>query len=482
MVKTPELFYETYVGKAIDFDRYAGVQCVDAFRVWGAWADVPVGPTPTNWAEGYWTHRYQLGYEKYFDFITNKNDVRNGDWCIWLKGSSCSLSHIAMYYNGQYFGERQNGNLFFCLANLQNDWAGALRWKGWHYGMKVGSWEKVIDQYAGIDIVVIGVPDGDKITIGCAKNESGEVTGRSVQKIQDIDDPYHIYDMKLNGGFFNNNPDEDTYGEPYGVRCGQDSWEVPRQGKFIYYAIMKDGRTEVGLDNNFWYTPDQCQCARSPAMVLMHNGVDVEYVSPHVNWRRTYACSQSMLIRTKDRFVFAVSKGNLTPDQCRAWAKSIDGVQDLVFNDAGGSTCEQYGYEVITGTGENRKISDAWMAYHDKAIFASEPQEGPSLASDVEDAVSPVPVEEAQEKPQDEAPVAVVELEHGSEVEEVNTEDKKTIPGQVAKLIDVKSLITLSLTLAFVRLALMGTIDEQQMMTIYTVIIGFYFGTQATKK
>lgn len=66
--------------------------------------------------------------------------------------------------------------------------------------------------------------------------------------------------------------------------------------------------------------------------------------------------------------------------------------------------------------------------------------------------------------------------------EEESTMEVKTVPGQLAKLIDVKSLITLSLTAAFVYLAISGKISEQQMMTIYTVIVGFYFGTQATKK
>jgi hypothetical protein len=53
---------------------------------------------------------------------------------------------------------------------------------------------------------------------------------------------------------------------------------------------------------------------------------------------------------------------------------------------------------------------------------------------------------------------------------------------KLAKLIDVKSIMTLSLTIVFCVLALTGVIDGKEFQTIFTVIVGFYFGTQAQKK
>lgn len=50
------------------------------------------------------------------------------------------------------------------------------------------------------------------------------------------------------------------------------------------------------------------------------------------------------------------------------------------------------------------------------------------------------------------------------------------------KLLKVKSLVTLILTGVFATLALYEVIDAQQFMTIFTTIIGFYFGTQYEKK
>lgn len=52
---------------------------------------------------------------------------------------------------------------------------------------------------------------------------------------------------------------------------------------------------------------------------------------------------------------------------------------------------------------------------------------------------------------------------------------------RAAKLLCVKSLVTLCLTGVFAALALAGEVGKD-FMTIYTVIMGFYFGTQATKE
>jgi len=52
---------------------------------------------------------------------------------------------------------------------------------------------------------------------------------------------------------------------------------------------------------------------------------------------------------------------------------------------------------------------------------------------------------------------------------------------KLAKLIDVKSIMTLLLTVVFCVLALTKVISGQEFLTIFTVIVGFYFGTQTQK-
>lgn len=52
---------------------------------------------------------------------------------------------------------------------------------------------------------------------------------------------------------------------------------------------------------------------------------------------------------------------------------------------------------------------------------------------------------------------------------------------RIAKLIDVKTIVTFALTAAFVYLSVAEKIEPQIFMTIYTMVIGFYFGTQHEK-
>ena len=52
---------------------------------------------------------------------------------------------------------------------------------------------------------------------------------------------------------------------------------------------------------------------------------------------------------------------------------------------------------------------------------------------------------------------------------------------RLANLLSVKSLTTLTLTAVFAVMTLRGTIS-QDFMTVYAVVIAFYFGTQSQKQ
>ena len=57
---------------------------------------------------------------------------------------------------------------------------------------------------------------------------------------------------------------------------------------------------------------------------------------------------------------------------------------------------------------------------------------------------------------------------------------KEKFAKRAANLLSVKSLVTLVLTGVFAWMAVKGTIS-QDFMTLYAVIIAFYFGTQSQK-
>lgn len=54
----------------------------------------------------------------------------------------------------------------------------------------------------------------------------------------------------------------------------------------------------------------------------------------------------------------------------------------------------------------------------------------------------------------------------------------ENIKKRVANLLAVKSLVTLTLTVVFAVLSCTGKVTPEQFMTVFTVVIGFYFGTQ----
>ena len=53
---------------------------------------------------------------------------------------------------------------------------------------------------------------------------------------------------------------------------------------------------------------------------------------------------------------------------------------------------------------------------------------------------------------------------------------------KLAKLVNVKSIITLIICGVFAYLSVIGQIMPDQFLTVFTVIISFYFGSQYGKK
>ena len=51
----------------------------------------------------------------------------------------------------------------------------------------------------------------------------------------------------------------------------------------------------------------------------------------------------------------------------------------------------------------------------------------------------------------------------------------------VQNLLTVKSIVTIMLTVVFSYLAIVGRISGEQFLTVFSVVIAFYFGTQFQK-
>ena len=59
---------------------------------------------------------------------------------------------------------------------------------------------------------------------------------------------------------------------------------------------------------------------------------------------------------------------------------------------------------------------------------------------------------------------------------------KEQIEKRFAALLSVKSITTVVLTVVFAWLAVGGVVSGQEFVTVYSVVIAFYFGTQSQKQ
>lgn len=53
---------------------------------------------------------------------------------------------------------------------------------------------------------------------------------------------------------------------------------------------------------------------------------------------------------------------------------------------------------------------------------------------------------------------------------------------RLSKLLSIKSIVTLLLTIVFCYLSVTGAIASDLFMTVFTTVVAFYFGVQTEKK
>ena len=53
---------------------------------------------------------------------------------------------------------------------------------------------------------------------------------------------------------------------------------------------------------------------------------------------------------------------------------------------------------------------------------------------------------------------------------------------RLSNLLCVKSIVTIILTVVFAYLSIIGKLSEQDFLTVFSVVIAFYFGTQSQRR
>ena len=125
-VSTPDAFYKAVNGKG--FNEGWGYQCVAGFKEFQyslAGTYINAGGGAKNYAYSH-TGLESIG----FKWHGGTAGLKNGDWCIWTTGE---FGHVAMYYNGKFFGQNQGatnpavGTPFNLMSLSLNGMAGYYR-------------------------------------------------------------------------------------------------------------------------------------------------------------------------------------------------------------------------------------------------------------------------------------------------------------------------------------------------------------------
>ena len=470
-MKSPQAFIETYTGKLIDNDGAYGVQCVDGFQTGNVYLSIPTMPTPNNWADGYWTCLDSNGHpspeteawvNKYFDRIRDPKDFRNGDWVIWARGSkSHPSSHIAMYYNGQEFGENQGGDRSFCLKNTDfSDALGALRPKAWSLSIPAyesnmticGHLYYLFRQTAGMRAVVLS-PGLNKTAL-----------------IKDMDCDADVYAKITGSNYFQMRTDLPD--QPYGTTYGDISSPISE----VYQTLPNQDTTmffdlETGAYGDCTgITIDPNHNVFSPALIYPR-GRNVQYARMVGLGQCTLPSTYTFLIRfvTGD-YAVGLSDQNLTPNTIAGDLMTIADVESVSFLDGGGSA-QMMRYITsehrIEYTRETPRATAGCVAF----IAPSKPHTAPPQNEKQEDEEEPMTETKPQETP---------EIEPVENWQDPEPQDS-IIVQRIAALLSVKSLITIFLTVIFGLLVLRGEELPDKFVSIYTMCISFFFGYQFKK-
>ncbi len=470
-MKTPASFVNEYNGKAIDYDGAYGVQCVDGFEVGISYLGIPTMPTPNNWADGFWTCLNADGspntatenwQKKYFDKIRKPEDFHDGDWVIWARGSgSHPSSHLAMFYEGQEFGENQGGNRAFCLKQTDfSDALGALRPKAWSMSIKAYESNATINGHLYYLYRQAGALQAVVLSPGLNKTAL----------IKDMDTDADVFAKITGCNYFQMRGDvpDQPYGTTYGPisspRCGVYQ-NLPNQDSTMFFDLETAEHADCTGINI-----DPQHNVFSPALIYQR-GHNVQYARMVGLGLCKQQSTYTFLIRFDNGdYGFGLSDQNLTPDTIAGDLMTVAEVDSVSFLDGGGSaqmmryiTAEHR----IEYTKETPRATAGCIALIAPSKPATEPQQNET--------------EEGEEEPMTEVkPQETPEIEP---VENWDDPEPKTniIVERIAALLSVKSLITIFLTVIFGLLVLRGSELPDKFVSIYTMCISFFFGYQFKK-
>lgn len=108
MAQPFSVFVNTYNGTSHDVDGAYGAQCWDGYAFYMQWLGYPYAHcTASGGAKDIWDLRASNGMLNSCNVVSSP---QNGDIAVWGSNMGGGFGHVAMYYNGKYFGQNQGSS------------------------------------------------------------------------------------------------------------------------------------------------------------------------------------------------------------------------------------------------------------------------------------------------------------------------------------------------------------------------------------
>ena len=471
-------WYSMVIGKNIDTDNYPRsnpFQCWDLFDFFCRQIgfDGSRKCKLTNYVCDLWKLKDQpeYNYGSVFEYI-RPGDLRKGDWLFWDSGSSCPFGHVGMLWEdygngyGLVLGQNQ-GTPNVTTKKEKLDVLGALRWKGWvTVAVPYGKSTLTINNH---EYVVYRMSPGEKIAVA----SKGLNT---VATIHDLDLKDKLVYAAITGANFyqreknKNDPYGTTYGDISSPLCGVYQ-SLPNQDTTLFYDL----ETADFGDCSFREV-DRTHNVYSPVIIYPNANGHYEYArmvgQSHIDHKSFY----SFTVRYDDAYAVGIAMQELTPreiieDFCRT------GMSDIAIGDGGVSAQAKFWdgtkMDYVRDTGS--PAASAIMIYRDPLGSTPVQSEEPEI-------ISPAPVIENEENTPETEMHEAMEDDMKDESNVPAVQETKTIPGQIANLIDVKSIMTIILVVTLCHLVITGKALDDKFMTIVTAVVTFYFSYQVKKQ
>lgn len=482
---SPQEFLNQYLGWGKDIDGAAGIQCVDLAKEHYRLVGVPNYRDPIGgdgYADNIWYHKER--WAAWYDFIP-AGSFKDGDMVIFPHkargGWTHPYSHVCFWYGGKEFGTNQGTPKATLINTDWSDALGALRFKGWNgETLPYGYMELT---RSGIRAKIARTPAAKGYGLHVLSADGNT----ALKDITAFDSEKLVKFAVMNAGYFQMASGQaDPIGTHYGIEqdadAGNTYTQAPKQSGILAFFENRDGVCDVCNGDQYFGTPEEVHFAITPYAVRIHKGQKTFFRSINYGDKDDTLNTQSAAAKFDNGdWALAVFPDKIYPRDVVTFFDNFAGVQELILMDSGGSSqllawnndSMQMEKKEYTGRGLPNVLVLGKLAEGTPKEEEIHPQPQPVIV--------PIEPEPEPEKPADPQPLPEVPEIIIDDREEEKMDKEVTIREQIAKLIDVKSLMTFALIGTLCYLQIEGKQLDQQFMTIVTAVVTFYFSYQVKK-